>query len=80
MIKVDVGIVKIEGTQKEILSDLSTIASNINEYLSKEIGRVKAEEKILLAMERGFLINEKMDAEIAYEIQKITKKIEEKVG
>ena len=77
MIKIDTGITRIEGNQEEIMADLSTAISGIKETLSRKLGVNEnvAEEKILLAVERGFLINKEMDSSTAYEIRKISEKI-----
>ena len=77
MIKIDTGITKIEGNHEEIMADLSTAISGIKETLFRMLGvnENAAEEKILLAVERGFLINKEMDSSTAYEIRKISEKI-----
>jgi hypothetical protein len=75
MISVNLGETKIAGSKEEILVDISTIASYAFEYLAKKMTKEKAQEKVLLAIERGFLISSEMDAETAYEMQKLTKKI-----
>ena len=75
MIKVKNGQVSVLGTNEELFADLSSIASYINEHLATNIGKTKAQEKILLAVERGFLISDKMDNETVLEMQKLTKKI-----
>lgn len=75
MITVKYGETKIEGNKEEIFADLSSIASYAFEHLSKKLSKEKAKEKILLAVERGFLISGEMNAETAYEMQKLTEKI-----
>lgn len=77
MIVVNNGDVKVAGAKEELLADVSSIASFMNDYLTKNY-KDNAKEKISLAIERGFLINEKMDAQTAYEMQQLTKKIEER--
>ena len=74
MITVNNGDVKVAGAKEELLADVSSIASFMYEYLTKNY-KDKAQEKILLAIERGFLISEKMTQETAYEMQELTKKI-----
>ena len=78
MIKVKNGLVEVEGTKEDIYADLSSIASYINLHLSNDLGKVKAQEKIILAVERGFLISKDMTQDTAYEMQKLTKKINER--
>ena len=78
MIKAENGLVTVLGTDDDLFNDLSSIASYINEHLANDIGKRKAQEKILLAVERGFLISDKMTQETAIEMQKITKKINER--
>ena len=75
MITVKYGDTKIEGNKEEIFADLSSIASYAYEHLAKKYSKEKAQEKIILAIERGFLISGEMNAETAYEMQKLTKKI-----
>lgn len=75
MIKVKNGQVEASGTKEEIFADLSSIASYAYEHLAKKLDKEKAKEKILLAVERGFLISGEMNAETAYEMQKLTEKI-----
>lgn len=82
MINVENGLTLACGNREEIFADISSIASSVSEYLQSNLSlpKEKAREKILLAIERGFLISEKMDSKTAYEMQKLTKKINEKVG
>ena len=75
MITVKYGDTKILGNKEEIFADLSSIASYAYENLAKKLSKEKAKEKILLAVERGFLISGEMNAETAYEMQKLTEKI-----
>jgi hypothetical protein len=75
MIKVKNGLVEVSGTKEDIFADLSSLASYINLHLSNDLGKVKAQEKIILAVERGFLISKDMTQETAYEMQKLTEKI-----
>ena len=75
MIKVENGLVEVSGTKEDIFADLSSLASYINLHLSNDLGKVKAQEKIILAVERGFLISKDMTQETAYEMQKLTEKI-----
>ena len=74
MIKVNNGLVEVSGSNEDLLSDLSSIASCLKEHLASN-SKVKTEEKIVLAVERGFLISGDMTQEIAIEMQKLTKKI-----
>lgn len=74
MITVNNGEVKVAGAKEELMADVSSIASFMFEYLSKNY-KDKAQEKILLAIERGFLISEEMTSKTAYEMQKLTEKI-----
>lgn len=78
MISVKYGDTKVQGSKEEIFSDISSIASFAYEYLAKKMTKEKAQEKVLLAVERGFLISAEMDAETAYEMQELTKKINER--
>lgn len=78
MISVSCGNTKIQGSKEEIFADISTIASYAYEHLAKKLSKDKAQEKILLAVERGFLISSEMDSQTAYEMQKLTKKINER--
>ena len=78
MISVKYGNTKVEGSKEEIFADLSTIASYAYEHLAKKLSKEEAQEKIMLAVERGFLISCDMNAETAYEMQKLTKKINER--
>ena len=75
MITVKYGETKIEGNKEEIFADLSSIASYVFEHLSKKLSKEKAQEKIMLAVERGFLIDEKLDNEKVLEMQKLTEQI-----
>lgn len=75
MISVKNGDAKFEGNKEEIFADLSSIASYAFEHLAKKMSKEKAQEKILLAVERGFYISGEMNAETAYEMQKLSKKI-----
>lgn len=75
MINVKYGNTTIEGGKDEIFADISSIASYAFEYLSKTMPKEKAQEKIMQAVKRGFLITDEMDKEIAYKIQELTKKI-----
>ena len=75
MITVKNGNAKFEGNKEEIFADLSSIASYAYEHLAKSTSKEKAKDKILLAVERGFLISGEMNAEIAYQMQKLTEKI-----
>lgn len=77
MITVKYGDTKILGNKEEIFADLSSIASYAYENLAKKLDKEKAKEKILLAIERGFLISEDMTQETAIEMQKLTKKLME---
>ena len=78
MITVKDSVATIEGTKEEVFADISTIASYAFEHLAKKLNKEKAQEKILLAVERGFLISCEMDSQTAYEMQKLTKKINER--
>ena len=78
MISVKDSVATIEGTKDEVFADISTIASYAYEHLAKKLSKEKAQEKVLLAVERGFLISAEMDAETAYEMQELTKKINER--
>lgn len=75
MIKVKNGLVEASGTKEDIYADLSSIASHINLHLSNDLGKIIAQEKIILAVERGLLISKDMSQETAYEMQKLTEKI-----
>lgn len=77
MITINTGITKIEGSQKDIMADLSTAVSELKEVLMKMMGinENTAEDKILLAVERGFLLTKKMDSTIAYEVHKLSETI-----
>lgn len=75
MITVKNGQVEVLGTKEEIFADLSSIASYAVEHLTKHLSKEKAQEKIMLAVERGFLIDEKLDNEKVLEMQKLTEKI-----
>jgi hypothetical protein len=75
MIKVKNGLVEVAGTKEDIFADLSSIASYINLHLADDLGKVRSQEKIILAVERGFLISKDMTQETAYEMQKLTEKI-----
>lgn len=75
MISVKYGKAKVEGSKEEIFADLSTIASYAFEHLAKKLSKEEAQEKIMLAVERGFLISSDMNAETAHEMQKLTNKI-----
>ena len=75
MINVENGFATVKGDKEEIFADISSIASYAFEYLAKTMPKEKAQEKIILAVKRGFLITDVMDAEIAYKIQELTKKI-----
>lgn len=75
MIKVKNGLVEASGTKEDIFADLSSIASHISLHFGDDLGKVKAQEKIALAVERGFLISRDMTRETAYEMQKLTEKI-----
>ena len=78
MISVKDSVATIEGSKDEVFADISTIASYAYEHLAKKLSKEKAQEKVLLAVERGFLISSEMDAETAYEMQELTKKINER--
>jgi hypothetical protein len=78
MISVKFGNTKVEGSKEEIFADISTIASYAYEHLAKQLSKEEAQEKIMLAVERGFLISCEMDSQTAYEMQKLTKKINER--
>ena len=75
MITVENGNAQFEGNKEELFADLSSIASYAFEHLAKKISKEKAQEKIMLAIERGFLISEEMNSKTAYEMQKLTQKI-----
>ena len=45
---------------------------------SPKLSKEQAQEKIMLAVERGFLISCEMDSQTAYEMQELTKKINER--
>ena len=78
MISVKDSVATIEGTKDEVFADISTIASYAYEHLAKKLSKEKAQEKILLAVERGFLISSEMDSQTAYEMKKLTNKIKER--
>jgi hypothetical protein len=75
MINVENGYATVKGDKEEIFADISSISSYAFEYLAKTMPKEKAQEKIMLAVKRGFLITGEMDAETAYKIQELTKKI-----
>ena len=75
MINVENGYATVQGDKEEIFADISSISSYAYEYLAKTMPKEKAQEKIMLAVKRGFLITGEMDAETAYKIQELTKKI-----
>lgn len=75
MITVKYGDTKIEGNKGEIFADLSSIANYAYKHLADKLGKEKAKEKIILAVERGFLISEDMTQETAIEMQKLSIKI-----
>lgn len=75
MINVENGFAIVQGDKEEIFADISSIASYAFEYLAKTMPKEKAQEKIVQAVKRGFFITGEMDAEIAYKIQELTKKI-----
>ena len=77
MIKVKNGLVDAKGTYEELLNDLSSISGCIRDILKPYRNEEKAQEKIMLAIERGFLISEDMTQETAIEMQKLTKKLME---
>lgn len=79
MIKVEFGNVESRGCNKELYADLSSISSYVFEYLKKtNLDRARAKEKILLSIERGFLINEKLDSVTIDKMNKLTEKINRK--
>lgn len=78
MISVKYGDTKVQGSKEEIFADISSIASYAYEHLAKKLSKEQAQEKIMLAVERGFLISSEMDSQTAYEMQKLTKKINER--
>ena len=78
MISVKYGDTKVQGSKEEIFSDISSIASYAYEHLAKKLSKEQAQEKIMLAVERGFLISAEMDSQTAYEMQELTKKINER--
>ena len=75
MISIKDSVATLEGNKEEIFADISTIASYAYEYLAKKLSKEEAQEKIMLAVERGFLISSDMNAETAHEMQKLTNKI-----
>ena len=75
MINVENGFAVVQGDKEEIFADISSIASYAFEYLAKTMPKEKAQEKVIQAVKRGFLITGEMDAETAYKIQELTKKI-----
>ena len=75
IINVENGYATVKGDKEEIFADISSISSYAYEYLAKTMPKEKAQEKIMLAVKRGFLITGEMDAETAYKIQELTKKI-----
>ena len=78
MISVKYGDTKVQGSKEEIFADISSIASYAYEHLAKKLSKEQAQEKIMLAVERGFLISAEMDSQTAYEMQELTKKINER--
>lgn len=74
MITINNGDVRASGGREELLADISSVASFMCEYLQKKYSE-KAQEKVLLAIERGFLIGKEMNAKTAYEMQKLTQRI-----
>ena len=78
MIRVKYGDTKVQGSKEEIFADISSIASYAYEHLAKKLSKEQAQEKIMLAVERGFLISAEMDSQTAYEMQELTKKINER--
>lgn len=75
MIKVKNGQVDVTGTNEELFNDLSSICGYIRDCLRDYLNEDTAQEKIILAVERGFLISKDMTQETAYEMQKLTEKI-----
>ena len=79
MIKVEFGNVESRGCNKELYADLSSISSYVFEYLRKtNLDKKKAKEKILLSVERGFLINEKLDTGTIDKMNELTEAINRK--
>lgn len=75
MINVKNGLVDVKGTYEELLNDLSSVSGCLRDLLKSYRNEEQAQEKIMLAVERGFLIDEKLDNEKVLEMQKLTEKI-----
>ena len=76
MITVKNGLVDVKGTNEELFNDLSSVCGYLRDCLRTYLNEDKAQEKIMLAVERGFLISGDMTQETAYEMQQLTRKIE----
>ena len=70
MISTNKGHLRVEGTNSEIMADLSVIIHGIHEDLSNEIGQEKSKERIMKAVEDGF----KTDKEIMSNVDALVKK------
>ena len=75
MIKVDNGLVTVKGNNEEIMNDLSSVCGYLRDCLRKDFNEDISQEKIMLAVERGFLISENMTHKTALDMQKLTKRI-----
>lgn len=76
MITVKNGLVDVKGANEELFNDLSSVCGYLRDCLRDYLNEETAQEKILLAVERGFLISKNMNKETAYEMQQLTRKIE----
>ena len=76
MIKTVNGLVEVSGTNDVLFNDLSSICGYLRDCLRDYLNEETAQEKILLAVERGFLISKDMDVDTIKAMQKLTKKIE----
>lgn len=70
MIKTKRGEIKISGITSEILADISLIVKAVNKNLVAVLGKEKARERIMKAVERGFYTDEERHSELQEVIEK----------
>lgn len=71
MIKTKRGDIEISGITSEILADISLIVKAVNKNLVTVLGKEKARERIMKAVERGFYTDEERHLELQEAIEKV---------
>lgn len=71
MIKTKRGVIEVSGITSEILADISFIVKSVNKNLVAVLGKEKAHERIMKAVERGFYTDEEVHSELQEAIEKV---------